>query len=82
MTCVYPDKMLGEGRSAKGPLPLLSVQRTLMLTCCIFRHAMLVDQTSEAVTVPLNAAMKSEGRLELANSTSPLMQFDICLTGL
>ncbi|TCD66088.1 hypothetical protein EIP91_001846 [Steccherinum ochraceum] len=33
------------------------------------RHAMLVDQKSETVTVPLNAALKSEGRIELANSS-------------
>ncbi|KAI5114688.1 hypothetical protein M0805_005011, partial [Coniferiporia weirii] len=33
------------------------------------RHAMLVDQMSENVTVPLNARLESEGRLELANSS-------------
>ncbi|KAL5522783.1 hypothetical protein ACEPAG_8801 [Sanghuangporus baumii] len=33
------------------------------------RHAMLVDQLTENVTVPLNAALQSEGRLELANSS-------------
>ena len=36
----------------------------------VFRHAMLVNQLTEKVTVPLNAALQSEGRLELANSTS------------
>jgi probable 2-oxoglutarate dehydrogenase E1 component DHKTD1 len=30
---------------------------------------MLVDQTTEAVVVPLNAELKSDGKLELANST-------------
>ena len=34
------------------------------------RHAMLVDQKTEGVIVPLNEFLKSEGRLELANSTS------------
>lgn len=34
----------------------------------IVRHAMLVDQKSEKVVVPLNTALTSEGRLELANS--------------
>ena len=37
------------------------------------RHAMLVDQKTEGVVVPLNAFLESEGRLELANS----MCFDI-----
>ncbi|KAI0699000.1 dehydrogenase E1 and transketolase domain-containing protein 1 [Cytidiella melzeri] len=32
------------------------------------RHAMLVDQQSENVVVPLNASLQSEGRLELANT--------------
>lgn len=30
---------------------------------------MLVDQRTENVTVPLNVALESEGKLELANST-------------
>jgi 2-oxoadipate dehydrogenase E1 component len=35
----------------------------------IGRHAMLVDQNTEAVVVPLNAAISPDlGRLELANS--------------
>ncbi|EKM51353.1 uncharacterized protein PHACADRAFT_152038 [Phanerochaete carnosa HHB-10118-sp] len=33
------------------------------------RHAMLVDQKTEGVIVPLNENLKSEGRLELANSS-------------
>ena len=33
------------------------------------RHAMLVDQKTESVVVPLNASLESTGRLELANST-------------
>jgi probable 2-oxoglutarate dehydrogenase E1 component DHKTD1 len=32
------------------------------------RHAMLVDQTSERVIVPLNDQLHAEGKLELANS--------------
>jgi probable 2-oxoglutarate dehydrogenase E1 component DHKTD1 len=35
----------------------------------LFRHAMLVDQNTEKVIVPLNANIEAEGRLELANST-------------
>jgi hypothetical protein len=31
---------------------------------------MLVDQKTEGTTVPLNVALQSEGKLELANSTS------------
>ncbi|CAL1698812.1 unnamed protein product [Somion occarium] len=33
------------------------------------RHAMLVDQRTEKVIVPLNSALESEGKLELANSS-------------
>lgn len=33
---------------------------------------MLVDQNTESVTVPLNAQLQSEGKLELANSESTL----------
>ena len=32
------------------------------------RHAMLVDQKTEAVVVPLNTELSSHGKLELANS--------------
>ena len=35
----------------------------------VLRHAMLVDQTTEKVVVPLNSQLESQGRLELANST-------------
>jgi len=34
------------------------------------RHAMLVDQKTEGVVVPLNEALGADGRLELANSMS------------
>ncbi|OSD05011.1 dehydrogenase E1 and transketolase domain-containing protein 1 [Trametes coccinea BRFM310] len=33
------------------------------------RHAMLVDQRTEGVVVPLNLALECDGRLELANSS-------------
>jgi len=33
------------------------------------RHAMLVDQKTESVVVPLNTALSSQGKLELANSS-------------
>jgi probable 2-oxoglutarate dehydrogenase E1 component DHKTD1 len=33
------------------------------------RHAMLVDQKTETVIVPLNDDLKAEGKLELANSS-------------
>lgn len=36
------------------------------------RHAMLVDQQSEEVVVPLNSELGSVGKLELANSESSL----------
>ena len=35
---------------------------------CYFRHAMLVNQSTETVTVPLNAQLDCVGKLELANS--------------
>lgn len=34
------------------------------------RHAMLVDQRTERVHVPLNEVLRTEAKLELANSTS------------
>ena len=33
------------------------------------RHAMLVDQKTERVIVPLNDELETEGKLELANSS-------------
>ena len=41
---------------------------------------MLVDQKTEGVVVPLNENLKSEGRLELANSTSTESRFWMSLT--
>lgn len=34
------------------------------------RHAMLVDQKTEAIIVPLNDELNAGGKLELANSAS------------
>ena len=42
---------------------------TRMAPCMLDRHAMLVDQRTEGVAVPLNLALECEGRLELANSS-------------
>jgi hypothetical protein len=36
-------------------------------------HAMLVDQTTENVIVPLNVNLATDGKLELANSRSLLI---------
>ncbi len=36
---------------------------------CSYRHAMLVDQRTEGVVVPLNLALDCSGKLELANSS-------------
>ena len=69
LTSGFLGRMLEEGRSANGELQYIYVS-------CLYskrwlngiRHAMLVDQLTGDVTVPLNAALQSEGRLELANS--------------
>jgi len=37
------------------------------------RHAMLVDQHTENVVVPLNSELDSEGKLELANSALEML---------
>jgi hypothetical protein len=41
----------------------------MLIYCMLCRHAMLVDQKSESVVVPLNTELGSSGKLELANST-------------
>ena len=46
-------------------IPDLGCMGLLYMLC---RHAMLVDQKSESVVVPLNTALGSSGKLELANS--------------
>jgi len=39
-----------------------------VLNLVLRRHAMFVDQKTESVVVPLNTALSSDGKLELANS--------------
>lgn len=59
--------MSGEERSAKGIFILFRVVSNDAY-CLFLRHAMLVDQKTEQTIVPLNDNLRSEGRLELANS--------------
>lgn len=40
------------------------------------RHAMLVNQITEGVIVPLNDELKAPGKLELANSEYPSLMAD------
>jgi 2-oxoglutarate dehydrogenase complex dehydrogenase (E1) component-like enzyme len=44
------------------------------------RHAMLVDQKTEGVVVPLNDELKAPGKLELANSKRLIVLIDKLLT--
>lgn len=44
------------------------------------RHAMLVNQQTEGVVVPLNDALDATGKLELANSTWFLRSTEFALT--
>ena len=64
------DRMLAVGHLARGTYrdtnTRFRVYGFLLYMLC--RHAMLVDQTSESVVVPLNTALGSSGKLELANS--------------
>ena len=65
----FRDKTSDEGHLAKGTMRELDrdPSRDLpTLTSC--RHAMLVDQKTESVVVPLNTALAPHGKLELANS--------------
>ena len=62
-----PVKMLGGERSVKGG-KALSYQTRVQKLIMISRHAMLVDQKTEQVFVPLNDNLHSAGKLELANS--------------
>ena len=63
-------RTLDEERSARGTCHYLSGGYFCHLISGYVRHAMLVDQKTEGVIVPLNEFLKSEGRLELANSMS------------
>lgn len=58
--------MLDEGRSVNGKCA--QYLRLCWADRRYCSHAMLVDQKTEGVIVPLNEFLKSEGRLELANS--------------
>lgn len=59
--------MLDAEPLVNGKLILDVLRRSPAKPLC-YRHAMLVDQKTEGVSVPLNEFLKSEGRLELANS--------------
>jgi hypothetical protein len=61
----FRGKTLGAGHLAKG-MKLYFDRGVLNLVPR--RHAMLVDQKTEAVVVPLNTELSSDGKLELANS--------------
>jgi hypothetical protein len=50
-----------------------------VLTLALLRHAMLVDQKTESVVVPLNTALAPQGKLELANSMWTLNWFNMIL---
>ena len=61
----FRGKMWVAGRLAKGMNRRLDRGR---LTWVLGRHAMVVDQKTESVVVPLNTVLPSQGKLELANS--------------
>lgn len=65
--CALRGRMLGGGRLAIGESVFsFSVLREIKHICS---HAMLVDQKTEGVIVPLNHALtEAKGKLELANS--------------
>jgi len=74
---------LGTGRWTRNIQPKVSyAARTGMcgiLTLALLRHAMLVDQKTESVVVPLNTALAPQGKLELANSMWTLNWFNVIL---
>jgi hypothetical protein len=61
----FRDKTWDAGHSAKGTMRELDQWPTNFGVC---RHAMLVDQKTESVVIPLNTALAPQGKLELANS--------------
>jgi len=63
----FRGKTLAAGHLAKGMKRELRLDRGV-LTWVLRRHAMVVDQKTECVVVPLNTALSSQGMLELANS--------------
>ena len=66
-TLEYQDKMLGEEPSVRGIHSILA-PLSIISSYVFARHAMLVDQRTESVTVPLNVSLDAVGKLELANS--------------
>jgi hypothetical protein len=62
-----PARTLAGARSVTGT-PSFFIDGCFALT--LDSHAMLVDQATEKVTVPLNMNLAADGRLELANSKS------------
>ena len=68
MMCVFPVKMWGVVLSVKGEFSHTGNKARLISCALVTRHAMLVDQKTESVVVPLNASLKSDSKLELANS--------------
>ena len=64
------DGMLAVGHSARGTCRDTNTRFRVYFTVhsMLCRHAMLVDQKSESVVVPLNTALGSSGKLELANN--------------
>jgi len=63
----FRGKTLDAGHLAKG-MKLMKFDFGRVLNLVPRRHAMLVDQKTESVVVPLNTALSSHGKLELANS--------------
>ncbi|KIJ23983.1 hypothetical protein M422DRAFT_195265 [Sphaerobolus stellatus SS14] len=57
-------------RQVTRSITIFELYKIISLTVHAFRHAMLVDQNTQAVVVPLNNSLPEElGRLELANSS-------------
>ena len=63
----YRDKMLDVEPSVRG-IHSIHAPLSIISSCVFARHAMLVDQSTESVTVPLNVSLDAVGKLELANS--------------
>jgi 2-oxoglutarate dehydrogenase complex dehydrogenase (E1) component-like enzyme len=61
----FRDKTLDGGHLAKGTMRETDRGVPTLALC---RHAMLVDQKTESVVIPLNTALAPQGKLELANS--------------
>lgn len=70
VTCGSLDKTWDEERSVSGGSISKSVLLDDSYNQYLCRHAMLVNQRTEDIVVPLNAQLGCEGKLELANSKS------------